>query len=494
MAIALPVAVPIAAVLMTFLAPTTEVWQHLRDNVLWEYVLNTLLLLLCVAVIATVVGVSCAWLVANRDFPGRALFSWALILPFAAPAYVVAYAYADLLAFTSPLQSLLRDSGMLSGGLPPIRSLPGAALVLSFTLYPYVYLFAFNAFAEQARPLAEAARTLGASSRRAFFSISLPHARPAIAGGMALALMETAADFGVVDFFGVPTLTNGIFRTWYAQGEHQAAMQLAGCLFLIVAVLVVLEQLARRGLFANPVARNQPAPRARLTGWRSGLAVLICALPVLLGLVLPGLVLAGHAISTGDPLFGRSFVGFVTNSVSVGCIAAVLTALCALWLNYATRLAPGARLLKLGVRTATLGYALPGMVLAVGLIGPLTSLDKVLAGWLDDLFGMRTGLLLTGSIGALIFVYFARFLTVAFNSLGRRHGARAPQLRRRCPHARRPARAPAHQRPPATADAGLHDRPAAGLRGRDQGVARDPDPAAIQLRDPGHPGLPTRLG
>ena len=416
-AIALPIAVPIAAILLAFLAPASAVWAHLRETVLAEYVFNTLALILWVATVALPVGASCAWLVATRDFPGRRVFAWALILPFAAPAYVVAYAYADLLAFAGPLQTWLRETGVLEGGLPAIRSLPGAGLVLGFTLYPYVYLLAHNAFAALAGPLTEAARTLGATPGRAFFSVALPHARPAIAGGLALALMEAAADFGVVDFFGVPTLTNGIFRTWYAQGEYSAAMQLAGWLFLIVAVLVVLEQLARRGLHANPVGRNAPPARVRLTGWRAAFAVVVCASPVTLGLLLPGAVLVHNAAVAGDPTFGAPFVGYVTNSVTVASVAALLAALAALWLNYAARLEGSSRFLRAGVRTATLGYALPGMVLAVGLIGPLTAVDRALAGWLRDVFDINAGLLLTGTGAALVFVYLARFLTVAFNSI-----------------------------------------------------------------------------
>ena len=416
-AIALPIAVPIAAILLAFLAPASAVWTHLRETVLVEYVLNTLALVLWVGTVALLVGASCAWLVATRDFPGRRVFAWTLILPFAAPAYVVAYAYADLLAFAGPLQTWLRETGVLEGGLPAIRSLPGAGLVLGFTLYPYVYLLAYNAFAAQAGPLTEAARTLGATPGRAFFTVALPHARPAIAGGLALALMEAAADFGVVDFFGVPTLTNGIFRTWYAQGEYSAAMQLAGWLFVIVAVLVVLEQLARRGLHANPVARNAPPVRVRLTGWRAAVAVVVCAAPVTLGLLLPGAVLIHNAAVAGDPTFGAPFVGYVTNSVTVASLAAVLAALSALWLNYAARLEGGSRFLRAGVRTATLGYALPGMVLAVGLIGPLAAVDRALAGWLRDVFDVNAGLLLTGTAAALVFVYLARFLTVAFNTL-----------------------------------------------------------------------------
>ena len=415
--IALPIAVPLLSIVATLFSEQSEVWIHLRETVLVEYVLNTVWLLLCVGVIVSVVGIACAWLVATKEFFGRRVLIWALILPFAAPAYVVAYAYADIFTYGSPVAEL---SQYVFGAIPSIRSLPGAALVLGFTLYPYVYLFAYNAFAEQGRPLMEAASTLGASPTRRFAQVALPHARPAIAGGIALALMETAADFGVVDFFGVPTLTNGIFRTWYAQGEHQAAMQLAGWLFAIVVILVVLEQLARRGSHANPVSRNTAAPRQRLEGWRSALACLVCALPVLLGLLVPGAVLLGHALETGDPQFtgaGGAFIDYVSNSLMVGVIAAFVAVLCAIWLTYATRLLRDQKtILRYSIRTATLGYAIPGMVLAVGLIGPLTSFDRWLAELLAEQFDIRAGLILTGSAAVLIFVYVARFIAVAFNS------------------------------------------------------------------------------
>ncbi len=418
-AIALPVAVPIITILLTFFSPTSEVWQHLRDSVLLEYIGNTVLLLLSVAVLVALIGISSAWLVATKDFPGRTLFSWALIAPIATPAYVVAYAYADLLSFTGPLQSLLREWGLLESALPSIRSLPGAAFVLGLTLYPYVYLFAFNAFSEQARPLTEAARSLGAGPHRAFFQIALPHARPAIAGGIALALMETAADFGVVDFFGVPTLTNGIFRTWYAQGEHQAAMQLAAWLFVVVAALVVFEQLARRGSHANPVSRNAAATRVRQRGASGLVSSLVCLIPITFGFLVPGAVLLDHTLNVGDPMLGRQFTDYLGNSLTVAGCAALIAAGCGVWLTYAVRLhgASASRgLLTVSVRVATLGYAIPGMVLAVGLIGPLTSLDKWLAETINPALGLPRGLLITGSIAALIFVYLARFLTVAYNS------------------------------------------------------------------------------
>ncbi len=418
MFIAVPVAVPIAAVLLTFFAPTTQVWQHLYESVLIEYVTNTVVLLVLVGVMATTFGVSTAWIVATQDFTGRAWLAWLLMVPIAAPAYVVAYAYADLLAYTGPIQSVLRELAWTDSPIPSIRSLSGAAFILSITLYPYIYLFAYNAFSQQAQPLAEAARTLGAGPKRAFFRVALPHARPAIAGGTALVLMESAADFGVVDFFGVPTLTNGIFRTWYAQGEHLAAMQLAAWLFVVVAVLVVMEQIARRGSYANPVSRNAAAQRTRQRGLPGFFCWLVCMLPLTLGFVIPATVLLWHTFTVGDPLLGPRFVGYITNTLAVAGTAAVLATLCAVLLTYANRhqQSRGSRFLNMSVRLATLGYAVPGMVLAVGLIGPMTHLDKWLAANINPILGLPQVLLITGSAAGLIFVYLARFLTVAYNS------------------------------------------------------------------------------
>ncbi|MYD44236.1 MAG: iron ABC transporter permease [Gammaproteobacteria bacterium] len=415
--IALPVVAPIVAILLTFFAPTTEIWLHLRQTVLLGYVLNTAGLLLVVAAVASLLGVVCAWLTATREFPGRWFFTWSLILPLAAPAYVVAYAYADLLAFGGFLHDALEALGWQNPPLPQLRSLVGAALVLSFTLYPYVYLLTFTAFKSQAGPLAEAAHSLGVGRTKFFFKVALPHARPAIAGGLALVLMETVADFGVVDFFGIPTLTYGVFRTWYAMGEPQAAMQLAGWLFLVVVVLVSFERLARRGSHANPVARNAPPRRTQLKGVAAFAAVGFCSIPLLFGLLIPGATLTAHALLTGDPALGQSFSDYIANTLYVAIIASLLTVLCALCLTYSNRLQRERKAIRLTISVATLGYAIPGLVLAVGFMGPLSSLDKMLASWLEASFDLHVGLLLTGSAGALILVYLARFLTVAFNTL-----------------------------------------------------------------------------
>lgn len=416
--IAVPVSLPILMLLGAALAPGGESWAHMRDTVLPIYLANTVQLMVLVAVLSTVIGVLTAWLTVHYDFPMRRMLVPALALPLAAPAYVIGYVYADLLEFSGPVQIALRQGLQLSAQaavLPNIRSLPGAGLVISLVLYPYVYLLARGSFAQQSNALYEAARALGASRSRVFWRVALPVAWPAVVGGLALVLMETVADYGVVEHYGVPTLTTGIFRTWFAMGESAAALQLAGWLFIVVCLLVVAEQFARRGQRFNPVGRPRQAARHTLTGWHAWLAFTLCFMPVLFGLIVPVAALTGMALSDGETPFSPAFLTLVLNSAWVASVAALLCAGAALWLAYAERLHPNVWV-RGGVRVATLGYAVPGLVLAVALMVPLTSVDKWLATLLRDNFNVRWGLLITGSSAALIFVYVARFLTVAFNS------------------------------------------------------------------------------
>ena len=410
------VGLPLAVVLAALWGPAGESWSHIRQTVLSAYLVNTIVLTVSVGALTAVLGTATAWMVATRNFPGRGWLSWALVLPLAAPAYVVAYVYTDLLEFSGPVQSALRRiGGWQSATLPPIRSLGGAALVLALVLYPYVYLLARTAFASQAASLFEAARVLGAGRSRAFFGVALPTARPIIAGGVALAMMETVADFGVVEYFGVATFTTGIFRTWYALGDRTSALQLAAWLLVVVMVLVLAERAARRGRYGNPVGRNAAAPPTQLAGARAWLTTAVVSLPLLLGFLLPVAVLAGYAWRVGDPLLGRGFGAFVQASAGVAGVTALLAALLALVLAYAERLSDN-RATRLAVRTATLGYALPGAVLAVGLLVPLSALDKSLARLLQGQFDWSGGLLLTGTATALVFACLARFLTVAYNA------------------------------------------------------------------------------
>jgi iron(III) transport system permease protein len=411
------VALPIVAVLLRAAQPAGPGWDHLVDTVLSAYLGNTLLLMLLVGALSAVFGTGTAWLVAACEFPGRRGLSWMLVLPLAAPAYVVAYAWTDLLDVSGPLQSGLRALLGLSiqefaiGG---IRSLPGAALMLALTLYPYVYLLARASFAGRAASPFEAARVLGASPLRAFFRVALPGARPAIAGGLALVMMETLADFGVVDYFAVPALSTGIYRTWAGLGEAGAAMRLAACMLLFVVLLVAFEAAGRRG---RPDVREQSRPAPfRLRGWRGAAATLACALPVLAGFLLPVLILLGHKLrGGGDPLLGPAFLAYLGNSLGVSASAALLATGLALLLAYARRLGPPRNAAL--IRFATLGYALPGMLLAVGLLGPVAAIDRQLTTWLRDLAGYGGGLILTGTTTLLIYAYVCRFLTVSYNSI-----------------------------------------------------------------------------
>ena len=416
--IAVPVSLPILMLLAAALAPGNESWAHMRDTVFPVYLANTVQLMVVVAALSTVIGVLTAWLTVHYDLPLRRMLVPALALPLAAPAYVIGYVYADLLEFSGPVQIALRDWLQLSpqvAVLPNIRSLPGAGLVISLVLYPYVYLLARGSFTQQSSTLYDAARALGASRSRVFWRVALPVAWPAVAGGLALVLMETVADYGVVEHYGVPTLTTGIFRTWFAMGETAAALQLAGWLFVVVCLLVVAEQFARRGQRFNPISRQRQSSRTVLRGWSGWLAFALCFMPVALGLIVPIAALTNMALSDGETPLSPAFLALVLNSAWVAGVAALLCAGGALWLAYAERLRP-TRWIRGIVRVATLGYAIPGLVLAVALMVPLTSVDKWLATLLRDYFDVHWGLLITGSSAVLIFVYVARFLTVAFNS------------------------------------------------------------------------------
>ena len=412
--IALPVLVPVVVLLSALFAPTSDGWIHVRDTLLAEYVGNSLLMMVLTGVIAALVGGVSAWLTTQYRFFGDRWLTIALVLPLALPTYVAGYVYADLLEYAGPLQAGLRELNGWEYGdywFPAIRSLPGAALVMAFVLYPYVYLILRANLQAQSATIHQAARSLRVSGFRLLTRITLPLARPALAGGIALVYMETAAEFGVVEHFGVPTLTTGVFRTWLAMGEQTAALTLAGYLFLLVLLLVVLEQATRSGDRTNLPTPSEPPRRRRLTGWRSLLASFACLLPVLIGFAIPGAILLMHTIETGDPLVGTRFLEFITHSMLVSIAASLLCVAAAVWLGYTARLHTG-YLSRYGIRVATLGYAVPGLVLATGALIPLTHLDH----WLADLFGIQS-LVLTGSVAALVFVYIARFLTVAYNGV-----------------------------------------------------------------------------
>jgi iron(III) transport system permease protein len=411
---------PIAAVAVYAFAPGQGTWTHLAATVLPSYVGNTLALVASVGVGVVMVGVPAAWIVAMCEFPGRRFLEWALILPLAAPSYVVAYAYTDFFQPAGPVQTALRAlTGWTVGDywFPDIRSLPGAAAMFVAVLYPYVYLLARAAFLEQSAGPIEAARALGCNAWQAFARVAVPLARPAIVAGAALALMETLADFGTVAYFGVPTFTVGIYRAWFSMNDPVAASQLSLALLAFVVVLIAAERRSRgQARYFQTAGRSKPLPHYPLRGARAGLAVLACALPLLVGFVLPATILAGLTFGGGGLELGSRLVGFAANTLTLAIVAAVLALLVALLLAYAQRLHPG-RLTGGTARLAGMGYAMPGSVIAVGVLIPLGVFDNAVDSWMRAMFGVSTGLLLTGTIVALVFAYLVRFLAVSLQTV-----------------------------------------------------------------------------
>ncbi|MSQ49660.1 MAG: iron ABC transporter permease [Betaproteobacteria bacterium] len=416
---------PILAVLGSVFGPAGDTWAHLARTALGKYVVNTTLLVLLVAVGVVSIGVLSAWLVTAYRFPGQRVLEWALVLPLAMPAYVMAYVYTDSLQFIGPLQTALRVATGWQAReywFPEIRSVPGAAVILALALYPYVYLLARTAFRDISRSALEAGRLAGLSAWGSFRRVALPIARPAIAAGAALALMETLADFGTVSYFALEVFTTGIFKAWLSMGDVAAAGQLSACLLVFVFVVLALER-ANRGRAAYASASRKPSPPQQLTGVAAGLACLACALPVLLGFVLPSGLLIHLAWSDPavrmDLAMSARLFELIGNSSLVAGFAAVVGAMLATAMAYAARLSRGgaATVVSLANSAAALGYAIPGAVIAVGVLVPLGRLDNWIAGGIEAAFGMKPGLLLTGTVVALVYAYLVRFLAVALHSV-----------------------------------------------------------------------------
>jgi iron(III) transport system permease protein len=416
--IALVLALPILAVLASLLEPAGETWRHLAATVLLRYIGNTAALLVLVAMGVVSIGVVSAWLVATYRFPGARLLEWALVLPLAMPAYVMAYAYTDWLQFTGPLQSALRAATGWQARdywFPEVRSLPGAAAVLALALYPYVYLIARTAFRDLSRSALESGRLAGLSAWGSFWRVALPLARPALAAGTALALMETLADFGTVSYFALEVFTTGIFKAWLSMGDAAAAAQLSSVLLGFVLVVLLLERASRgRAAYHSPAPAKR-APPVRLRGAKAALASAACTAPVVMGFVLPAGILLQLALSDPEARWGARLLALVGNSFVIAGVTATVAVAVALTLAYAARISRS-RIATAANRVAALGYAMPGAVIAVGVLVPLGRLDNWLAAAIEDAFGIRAGLLLTGTLVALVYACVVRFLAVALQT------------------------------------------------------------------------------
>ena len=416
------VALPVAAVIWAALKPSGDIWSHLIATSLPGYIGTTLWLMLGVGTSVLLTGVTAAWLVTMCRFPGRRVFEWLLLLPLAFPAYVIAYAYTDLLEYSGAVQIFLRMmfewQTPQDYWFPEVRSLGGAITLMGVVLYPYVYLLARAAFLEQSVNVLEVARVLGHGPWRTFFRVSLPAARPAIAIGVALALMETLNDFGTVDFFAVQTMTTALFDVWQGMGSLAGGAQIAATMLAFVVLLISIERFSRRQqkVYQNVSSRFRELPSYRLKGLSSLLAFTACLLPILIGFVIPLIVLIRLAVIYFHESWTADFRSYALNSLVLSATAAGIALLVALLIAYSQRLA-GGRVIGIAARIASLGYAVPGAVLGVGVLIPFAYFDNSLDALMREMFGISTGLLLSGTLAAVIFAYVVRFLAVALGQV-----------------------------------------------------------------------------
>lgn len=415
--IAALVVLPILSVIWIAFSPTENIWPHLLATTLPRYLKNTVILVFSVGLIAGFVGTTTAWMVTMYRFPGAKLLQWLLLLPLAIPAYVGAYALVDFLEYAGPIQTMLRDvfgwANSKDYWFPEIRSRGAAIIVLSAALSPYVFLLARSGYREQSADSFDVARALGAGPVARFWRVGLPLARPAIMAGVAIVMMETASDFGVVSFFAVQTLTTGIFSVWLETGNAGGAAQIASVVLLVILLLVSLEKQSRARLkyHGNP-SQMRPLVQTQLTGAQGGIASGLCFIPFLIGFVLPVAVIGYHAIEKADRWLDPALLRALGNTVLVGGIAASVTVAAALFMVYGARNAGSALPQKL-LPITTIGYAAPGAVLGIGLLYPMAATDHFIADLILSITGYEVGLLMTGSAFAIIYAYSVRFFAIA---------------------------------------------------------------------------------
>jgi len=429
--VALLVAAPIFTVLIIAVTDSSDIWTHLWNTVLGLYVERTLTLMIGVGTGTLIIGTGTAWLVTMCRFPGSRIFEWALLLPLAVPAYVLAFVVTDQLEYAGALQSTLRDifgwKTPRDYWFPEIRSMGGAITVMTLVLYPYVYLLARATFLEQSVCVLEVSRTLGKNAWGSFFKVALPLARPAIVVGVMLVLMEVINDYGTVEFFAVRTFTAGIFDVWLNMNSIGGAAQLSSVLLVFVLVLILGERTARRGKrFHHTSSKYSELPQVRLHGWRAAFAFTACGLPVLLGFLLPASVLGKYALIYYDRTLEADFATIVGNSLALSASAAAVAVLIGLFLAYAVRLSTGPWV-KIAARTASIGYAVPGAILAVGVLWPTGAVDGAIS-WLGDNFGLAVGSVLVGTIAPVIYGYLVRFLALSYGTAEASLGKITPNM------------------------------------------------------------------
>ncbi|MBT7235996.1 MAG: iron ABC transporter permease [Gammaproteobacteria bacterium] len=410
----LVVITPIITVLSYVFSPSTHLWGHLADNLLLEYLSNTFLILMFVSLISVVLGVSCAWLVTMYQFPGKDIFKWLLIMPIAIPTYVSAYIYAGLV---EPSGFLFESAESTIGlgkelyNLINLRNIYGVIFILSICLYPYIYLITYSSFKEQSYCAIEVGKSLGLNKKELFRKISIPLARPGIIAGLSLVMMETLAEFGTMDYYGVSTFTTGIYRTWFAFDDDTSALHLASILLTFVFILMILEKYSRgRSKYNHSSQKTRPMKPINMS-MRNGIyAFLWCLLIVLLGFIIPIIQLFLWLIDTYSYLFDSEFLEIIINTIIIGSFASVLIVLISIYASYVNR-STSNMYTKFSLKIFSIGYSIPGVVIAVGIIIPITLIDDLQA----VIFGSPI-FYLSGSFIALIIAYLSRFSTISFNA------------------------------------------------------------------------------
>ena len=418
--LSLVVLLPVTGLLWAALGTDENIWRHLLDSVLPTYIVNSLILMIGVCMGVTLVGTCTAWLIANCRFPGHKVFGWMLILPLAMPAYVMAYVYTDFLEYSGPLQTALRLIFSWENSneywFPEVRSHGGAIILLSLVLYPYVYALARAAFSSQALSLLEAGRMLGHSPMKVFFSVSLPLARPAIVVGVTLASMETLSDFGTVDYFAVRTLTTGIFDVWFGMENQSGAAQIALVLLTFIILLVWLERTSRKKQRVNANSRINSTLRLELKGWRSALAIICCGLPILFGFLLPAIILAIYSSYSFNLFKYADYLAYTGNTLFLATGTAVLCMMLGIFIGYSQRLSSHWSV-KLATRISTIGYAIPGAALAIGLIISFGAMNEIIIPISEHFSLSAQSFFLSGGVVALFFAYTIRFLAISVGSV-----------------------------------------------------------------------------
>ena len=395
---------PLLVVVASLFGNYSDNWNHLLTYVLSSYVFNSLFLIFGVSIIASILGVGSAWIVSNYNFLGKSFFEWALILPLAVPPYILAYTFTGLFDSYGSANNLVRELFSLNSNyifFPNIRNIYGAIIVFSFTLYPYIYLATRMALINQSRSILEVGKTLGLNKLGIVFKLALPMIRPAIIAGLMLVIMETLSDFGAVEHFAIPTFTTGIFRTWYGLYDLQTAMQLSSLLLIFVIFFIFIERLSRKNIsYTSGSPIYGEIIKVKLKGYKNILAFLICLIPLMVGFVLPILELSNWAINYKLDFFNEDFLKNSANTIYLAVIAAIFCTFLTLLMNFSIRVQKNNFLFFMS-SSLTLGYAIPGLILAIGIMQIFNFLDNYF-------FSTLFNFVLTGSILGLVVAYIIK--------------------------------------------------------------------------------------